>query len=194
MDKDLLRRLKDRDPLAWKAVFMERHRALVGSLANQFRQQPLEAVEDAVMDAWKYVYVRGIDTFDGKLDISALIYVIAFRALARKSKEEEKRPHIDIADPKVAGADRVSKVELSSEEPRPEQHLSTKQNANAVNACIDQLPPRQRQAILLDVHSGLTRREIQGTLGMPEGTLKATLHAARKNIRSCLLKKGIDLS
>lgn len=48
---------------------------------------------------------------------------------------------------------------------------------------LAQLPDRQRAVVVLRYHAGLRISDIASGLGIAEGTVKATLHAARRRLR-----------
>jgi DNA-directed RNA polymerase specialized sigma24 family protein len=52
-----------------------------------------------------------------------------------------------------------------------------------VTQVLATLPPRQRAAVVLRILGGLRLREIAEALGVAEGTVKATLHAAYGRLR-----------
>ena len=55
-----------------------------------------------------------------------------------------------------------------------------------INAAIRQLPPRQRDAIVLFEVEDLSIREISELLGCSEGAVKFHIHEARKRLRGLL--------
>jgi len=57
-----------------------------------------------------------------------------------------------------------------------------------VRTIVYRLPERQRLALFLRYYADLDYATIAGTLGISEGTVAATLHAARSALRHALTK------
>lgn len=55
-----------------------------------------------------------------------------------------------------------------------------------VRAAVEQLPERQRLVLFLRVYGDLSHRDIAEAAGISEGTVAATLHAAKKRLRELL--------
>lgn len=70
--------------------------------------------------------------------------------------------------------------------PSPEAILERAETRAAVWAALGQLPPEQRAAIVLRYYLGLKEREIAAEVGVPHGTVKWRLHAARQRLRDLL--------
>ncbi|MDQ2710959.1 MAG: RNA polymerase sigma factor [Acidobacteriota bacterium] len=56
----------------------------------------------------------------------------------------------------------------------------------AVSAAVGQLPPLQRETLILATYEELSAQEIAETLAMEVGTVKARLHRARENMKRML--------
>jgi RNA polymerase sigma-70 factor (ECF subfamily) len=67
--------------------------------------------------------------------------------------------------------------------PGSEERLRLRQLRERVRRAVGALPDRQREAILLKVFSELTCRETARVMGLAEGTVKAHLHQAVRNLR-----------
>ncbi|MFI1405578.1 RNA polymerase sigma factor [Streptomyces griseofuscus] len=56
---------------------------------------------------------------------------------------------------------------------------------------LDELPPAQRQVLVLRFYADLPVRDIAEALGIPEGTVKSRLHTAVRALRARLHKDGV---
>jgi RNA polymerase sigma factor (sigma-70 family) len=72
-------------------------------------------------------------------------------------------------------------------EPEPPDHAEASDHAARVRAAIADLPPGQREAVVLFYLGGLTHAEIADELGTQPGAIKTRLHKARKSLRAPLL-------
>ena len=64
-----------------------------------------------------------------------------------------------------------------------EERLRRDELRRRVRRSVSELPPRQRQAVLLKVFSELTYREVAQAMQLSEGAVKAHLHQAVSNMR-----------
>ena len=68
----------------------------------------------------------------------------------------------------------------------PEQTLVRKEHSEKVRKSIQRLPARQREVFVLKHLKGLKISEIARVLDCPEGTVKANLFKAIKNLKQYL--------
>jgi RNA polymerase sigma-70 factor, ECF subfamily len=68
----------------------------------------------------------------------------------------------------------------------PRRAVERREMREDINAAIGQLPPRQRDAIVLFEVEDLSIRQISELLGCSEGAVKFHIHEARKRLRSLL--------
>lgn len=70
--------------------------------------------------------------------------------------------------------------------PDPPDHAEASDLAARVRAVIAELPPGQRQAVVLYYLAGLTHAEVADELGTQPGAIKTRLHKARRTLRAPL--------
>ena len=71
-------------------------------------------------------------------------------------------------------------------EPAPERVLDERESREALASAIDELPPVEREAILLAYRDGLTQPEIAARLGWPLGTVKTRSRRALRRLRDAI--------
>jgi RNA polymerase sigma-70 factor (ECF subfamily) len=76
--------------------------------------------------------------------------------------------------------------EAASDSVRPSRRLDQLQQANAVRAALEQLPDRQRHALLLSHYDGLSNAEIGDVLGVGVEAVESLLSRARRTLRTLL--------
>lgn len=65
----------------------------------------------------------------------------------------------------------LEELEIARDEPGPERTVAARQELRRLQAALDQLPPRSRQAMVLRKIEGLSRREIASRMGIAEQTV-----------------------
>jgi RNA polymerase sigma-70 factor (ECF subfamily) len=68
----------------------------------------------------------------------------------------------------------------------PEEKLETRELDQAIQRCIDALPPEFRAVVILADVQGLGYKEAASVLKRPLGTIKSRLARARLRLRDCL--------
>jgi RNA polymerase sigma-70 factor (ECF subfamily) len=76
--------------------------------------------------------------------------------------------------------------EQASEETPPDDALSEKERQVRVRAALAELPPEQREVVVLSYLEGLSHGEIATRLGLPMGTVKSRMRIAYQRVRTAL--------
>ncbi|MEA4907472.1 MAG: sigma-70 family RNA polymerase sigma factor [Chloroflexi bacterium] len=77
-------------------------------------------------------------------------------------------------------------LELVDGTPLPEELVERAETRQALWQALEQLPPRQRAAIVLRYYLGMSEADMAGELDGPAGTVKWWLHSARQRLRRLL--------
>lgn len=86
----------------------------------------------------------------------------------------------------AAGEDEVGHDPVDDEAPAPQRGLLEGELHERVRAAVDQLPERQRLAILLNKFEGLDYKETAAQLGLSVPATKSLLHRARMTLKDLL--------
>lgn len=137
-------------------------RNLLGSAAD---------AEDAVQEAFLKLY-RSLDGFKGESALSSWLYRILVNTCHDVGRRRRRRPEVlhsesGAADPRAPGGDHPLRLIL-------EQSLA-------------RLAPLRRRVFVLFEVEGFKHREIAEILGIPEGTSKHALFAAKKELQAWIL-------
>lgn len=129
-----------------------------------------EAARDVVQDTWEAT-MRGLRRLDDPARFGAWIYAIAGRKCA------------DVLRNKYRGA-RLREVlpEEARGEANPDARLD-------LAAALKRLPPEQRIAVSLYFGEDMSVADIAAITGVPAGTVKSRLFAARRALRTALEEK-----
>jgi len=157
-------------------VLVERHRGLVYRVAFQFAGNHHDA-EDIAQEVFLKVF-RSLDRFRQDAQFTSWLYRIAMNACVDHSRR--RRP--------VETNDQGDELLLASpaSDPSPEAHAWAGEIAQALQAAVDRLPPRQRVIFVMRHFEELKLSEIANALGLAEGTVKRQLHAAVHRLRQFL--------
>jgi RNA polymerase sigma-70 factor (ECF subfamily) len=123
-----------------------------------------ERAEDLTQEAFARAFRRWSSVSKLERPV-AWVYVVALNAERKRWRRERRTPESDSPGdfvPDVAGGVLRTIV---------------------VRDALDRLPPRQRAAIVLRYLADLTVADIAEVMACAEGTVKATLHQALRNLR-----------
>jgi len=183
-DQELLDRLRAGDERAF-VVLVRRHHAALLRFASSLVDNRSVA-EEAVQDTWLAV-VRGIERFEGRSSVKTWLFRVLVNRV-RSAAGRERRAE-------AAGSGFVSGSFGRSggwAEPPTEwatdvdDRLVAEQLGRRARACLDGLPPTQRQAVLLRDVEGLPPEQVCSTLGITSGNLRVLLHRGRARVRAAL--------
>lgn len=130
-----------------------------------------EAAKDVVQDTWESA-VRGLARLDDPARFRAWLYAIAARKCA------------DALRGKYRNA-RIADSAQTTVEPAPDAEAENNERLD-VAAALKRLPPEQRVAASLFFGEDMSVAEIAEVTGVPAGTVKSRLFAARKALREVI--------
>jgi RNA polymerase sigma-70 factor, ECF subfamily len=186
-DLELLERLRAGEEQAFVAL-VSRHHATMLRIARSFVPSPAVA-EEVVQDTWLGV-LRGLDEFAGRSSFKTWL----IRILVNRARTTGMREHRSIA---VADAGPVvdrSRFDASGAWMSPPQHwiedsddrLLAEGLADTIHAALAELPPRQRQVVMLRDVDGLSGQEVCEALELSEANQRVLLHRGRSQLRQAL--------
>jgi RNA polymerase sigma-70 factor, ECF subfamily len=135
-----------------------------------------EAAEDVTQEVFVKVW-RALPGYDGRAAVSTWIYTIARNTSV--SALRARRQQSSLSDPQV-----METVEAINAVPSADV---TAEQA-AILRLVDQLPTKQRQAIMLFYMEGQSHEEVARMLAMPVGTVKTLLHRGRARLSAVMGK------
>jgi len=168
-EADLLAACRGRDLRAFEQLYLE-HGPRLKSIAFHILASRQDA-EDAVQETWVKLY-RGIQGFQGQSSIGTWLCRILINTcydLARKRQREVERS--------------APVAERGAEPTAPKNQLALKV---ALDDALRRIHPKHRMVFLLFEVEGLRHSEIAAILEVPEGTSKAWLHEAKKELKQLL--------
>lgn len=73
----------------------------------------------------------------------------------------------------------------------PARQAERRERSSAVVRALGQIPPEQREVLVLKEYAGLKFREIAEILGCPESTVKSRMYYGLSGVRAALMRAGI---
>ena len=178
MERELIERARRGDRAAYESIVRRKvetvyrtARAILGNDADAD-----DATQEALIGAWRRIgSLRDPDRFDAWL---GRITVNACRMTLRR-----RRGGALVALP-AAGADTTEDTRTSGFEARTV-------SSDAFDRAFDRLSADQRAILVLHHRDELAVADVATRLGIPEGTVKSRLHAARAALERSLAREGL---
>ena len=177
-DNELIERFQHGDTAAFDMLFT-RYQKRTYRLVQRFVSNPEDA-SDLTQDAFIRAY-QGLGDFKSQCQFYSWLYRITvnlcidfLRKKARSevllydSDESEDLPMSNIPDPRSES---------------PAQAVENKELRTYIRKAVRRLPPKQRQIFILRHWDGLSLKDIAATVGRSDGTVKAHLLHAHRNLR-----------
>ena len=166
-------------------AIIDRQQRRAARIAYHYLRDPAE-VDEVVQDAFLKAFLH-LPSFRDDLYFELWFTRILVNACLDRLKAKARRARwlvpSDARDNAVADG-------LPSREPSPEAALLAKERRAHLEAAIDQLPTRQRTAVILRHLEGSTAREVSTVMGLTESTVRVHLFRAVRKLQSLLDKDG----
>lgn len=133
-----------------------------------------ELVQDTLIAAWK-----GIRRFDGRCAAFTWLYGVMVRVQSKRVRSATRR-RWNLLGLRV----QEEQEEDAASESTGFHEMSAQERSLELQAMIDRLPAKQREAIRLRYYGDCSLREIAQLLGTPEGTVKSRLSLGLERLRS----------
>ena len=175
-DAQLLHRIGQGDESAMAAFYRAHGRIVFGQILLVAGERALaeEILQDTMLAVW-----RGAGSFRGESSVRSWLIAIA----RRQTRDRRRRRRLPmVAAETLAGQ--------PSPAPGPEHVALDRAEVGEVASAIRTLAPRHREVLGLVFGAGLSLGEAAGVLGIPAGTVKSRLSAARTALSRQLEEKG----
>jgi RNA polymerase sigma-70 factor (ECF subfamily) len=147
-----------------------------------------EAVaEEAVQDAWMAV-VKGIDRFEERSSLKTWLFRILVNRVhsARSGEERRTPPRAPSIDPSFFDSTGQWAEPVVPWEDDADHRIVASTVVPALRSALDELPPRQREVVLLRDVEGLSSEEACDVLSIEPGNQRILLHRGRARLRQTL--------
>ena len=169
-DAALVASIATGDVRAFEALYRSYHGRLHRflGLVTPRRTVVEEALNDAMLVVWKRSH-----TYNHQSKVSTWIFAIAYRTALKMLRTQD--------EPVAAQAD-----EVTSEDPGPEQQLSSRETRAQLLRGLEGLSPEQRCALVFAYFHDLPYGEIADIMHCPVDTVKTRVFHGRRRLRALL--------
>ena len=170
-DVALVERVAAGDLHAFEALYRSYHPRLDRFLGLMTARRTVveEALNDTMFVVWK-----SASAYNRTSKVSTWIFAIAYRTTLKALRQQDEPVDASAID------------ELSSDEPGPEQQLSTGQTRAALLRALEGLSTEQRSVLVLAYFNDLPYAEIARIADCPVDTVKTRVFHGRRRLRALL--------
>lgn len=178
-DRELVRRLRERDERAFRELVAE-HRDRVYNLTYRMLGNRAEA-EDVAQEVFISVF-KTVDSFREEAKLSTWLYRVTVNHCKNRIKYLARR-HDRSQDELDESAGAVAAQGPAGPLPRPDRAVEGAQMEKVLQEAINSLDEDHRAVVILREVEDLSIEEICEITGLPDGTVKSRLHRARLALR-----------
>jgi len=138
-----------------------------------------DLVSETLVEAWK-----SLPRYDQTCRLSTWLYAILLHR-HRKSVRRARRRPISLAWLPLFEATELDRQQanLASPEPSPAETMAQNETSARLRQCLERLPDKHRQIILLRFFEDASLPDMAAVLGCSVGTVKSRLHHALEKLR-----------
>ena len=151
-----------------------------------FRFTGDRAVAEELMQETFLRLCRGARTYEPRTAFRTWLYQIATNVGRNEVREGVSVRKEPLAALRSQGQSRRRDGGSSPDEGSPEGMAEARQTEEIVQLVLGRMPEKQRAALLLSRHHGLSYQEIAGAMGLRVGAVKSLIHRATETLRKRL--------
>jgi len=177
-DSQLIREIKDGNVELYSELMNRYQRRILSFIYHMLKSAKLESIAEDLTSETFYKAYKSLHSFrEVDATFSTWLYTIA-RNTVLSELRKRKAATVSIEE--------VNIEPMVSNEATPEQQLLLNERMNLVRRAIDQLPEKQRAAIILREYEQLDYQEIANILEQSVSSVKSLLFRARASIKGQL--------
>jgi RNA polymerase sigma-70 factor, ECF subfamily len=140
-----------------------------------------EEAEDVLQEGMLSAY-RNLRRFEGRSQFSTWLTRIVINAALMRLRSRRSRPAVSL-DERLAEDDEMTFADqFPDSAPSPEQIVARRELEDLLRRNLQTLSPVLRSAFILREMEGFSTEEAADELGISQGTLKARLHRAKRQL------------
>ncbi len=179
IDVSLMLRVRDGDTCAFEEIVERHQRAIIGTVAKMLNcsSEAEDIAQQVFIRLWK-----SAARYKEQAKFTTFLYTITRNLVFNESKRRSKKKQVSIEE-----RAEESHLEIAaSENSNPDNTVLHAELRSAVDAAIQQLPEKQRLAVILRRYEQLSYEEIAEVLDMSVSAIKSQLFRARAALRELL--------
>jgi len=178
-DEDLVRRVLAGETRLFELI-MRRHSQRLYRVARGILRDRCEA-EDVMQAAYVRAY-QHLSQFAGRAKFSTWLTRIAVHEALNRLEERGRLRYIE----EMSGPESPASDVVHSQEPTPEQYVSSREHARVLEKAVLALPPKYRVVVMMRDLEEMSVAETAGCLDITEENVKVRLHRARAMLRHAI--------
>lgn len=177
-DSQLIREIKDGNVELYAELIDRYERKILAFIFHMLKSAKMEIFAEDLCQETFYKAYRSLQTFrEVEASFSTWLYTIA-RNTVLSELRKQKAGNVSLEDSGF--------IPLASLEATPEQTALRNEKVSLVRDAINNLPEKQRSALILREYDQLDYQEIANILGQTVSSVKSLLFRARASVKSQL--------
>ena len=140
-----------------------------------------EEAEDVLQEGMLSAY-RNLRRFEGRSQFSTWLTRIVINAALMRLRSRRSRPAVSLDERLAEDDDMTFADQFADSAPSPEQIVARRELEDLLRRNLQTLSPVLRSAFILREMEGFSTEEAADELGISQGTLKARLHRAKRQL------------
>lgn len=173
-DEALMEAVQTGDLRAFQALYERYHRAVFTFALRSLGDRG--AAEDLLQEAFLRVFARR-EAYRPTAAFPTWLFTIARNLLIDRFRQA--RRHTDVTDPEALAT-------VPAPDASPLERVEARELAERLEAAVRQLPPSQREVLLLSRFAGLDHSEVAQVTGASPEAVRVALHRALRGLRARL--------
>ncbi|MBB6635372.1 RNA polymerase sigma factor [Cohnella thailandensis] len=175
-DSQLIREIKDGNVDLYSTLMSRYQKKILSFIYQMLRSAKLELMAEDLCSETFYKAYRSLHSFrEVDASFSTWLYTIA-RNTVLSELRKNKATHLSLDD--------STYIPAAPAEAAPEQTLLRSEKVSLVRAAINNLPEKQRSALILREYDGMDYQEIANILGQTVSAVKSLLFRARASVKT----------
>lgn len=175
-DSQLIREIKDGNTQLYSQLIDRYERKILAFIFNMLKSARMEMMAEDLCQETFYKAFRSLQTFrEVEASFSTWLYTIARNTVL---SELRKQKNVKIS------LEQSGYVPQASAESMPEQTMLRNEKVQMVRKAINNLPEKQRSALILREYDQLDYQEIANILGQTVSSVKSLLFRARASVKT----------
>lgn len=182
-DRNLIDRILRNDHAAFE-LLIEKYKGLVYNTCFRILRNRPDS-EDLSQDVFMEIF-RSIEHLENAEDMSGWIYRISYCKCISHLRKKNPAKASASNDPAETVKD-IDQQGRHTNRETPQKALEEKEASVLLFEKIDQLPDKQKQAILLHKFEGYSHKEICEKLGLSQASVESLIYRAKVSLRKSLV-------